>query len=140
MKRKTFQNYAVIGIVFIIFVLLLIPHHLTNIKVDDIGTIQIDFNKKGKTDRIISLNPESADFSNIEYLLKNWNSISIRAKGISSPPSADWYRVTITKKNGDEYKNFVLYNEKYIFVSNIQYKLTDGSIDLDFISNLFLHD
>jgi hypothetical protein len=140
MKRKKFQSFAVIGIILVIMVLLLIPHHLTNIKIDDIGTIQIDFNKKGKTERIISLNPETADFSNIEHLLNNWNSISIKAKGISSPPSKDWYRVTITKKNGEEYKNFVLYNEKYIFVSNIQYKLADGTIDLDFISNLFLHD
>ena len=108
----------------------LIPSKMIRINPQDVLKINI-FNGNNGKEIVIT------ERSEIEHIINNIKSISFRKGKISIGYMGYSFRTTIYKSNGSVYKTFIINSKDTIRKDPFFYKDSTGSIDYNYIKDLF---
>lgn len=106
------------------------PCSITNIAPSKVSKIEI-FN--GGTGRSITI----TDSADIEHIINNLNTISLKKEKISLGYMGCSYITTVYKANGNVYKKFIINSSDTIRKDPFFYQDSSGSIDSEYIHKLF---
>lgn len=125
-----------IGIVCVIVIAAVLiwwnlPVTIINIAPAEVSMIEI-FN--GNTGNSIII----TDTDDIEYIIANLNEITLDRGKISLGYAGYLYNVTVYESNGNKYKEFIINSKDTIRKDPLFYKVSSGSIDSEYIQNLFI--
>lgn len=108
----------------------IVPTKMIRITPQEVLKIEI-FNGNSGQEIVIT------DRSEIEHIINNINPISFRKDKISIGYMGYSFRTTIYKSNGKIYKTFIINSEDTIRKDPFFYSDSTGSIDYNFIKDLF---
>jgi hypothetical protein len=108
----------------------LVPSKMVRINPEDVLKIKI-FNGNNGKEIVIT------ERSEIDHIINNIKSISFRKGKISIGYMGYSFRTTIYKSNGSVYKTFIINSEDTIRKDPFFYRDSTGSIDYNFIKDLF---
>ncbi len=80
------------------------------------------------------------DREDIEYLISNWNEVTLKRGGISSNYSGWCFKVTIYLEDGEEadgWNDFIINSDENIRKDPFFYSTTSTLLEYDYIQNLF---
>lgn len=103
---------------------------ITNIAPSEISKIEVFSGNTGKSITI-------TDANDIEHIIKNLNTVSLKKGKISLFYMGYSYRVTLYKVSGDVYKKFIINSSDTIRKDPFFYRDSSGSIDYKYIQKLF---
>lgn len=107
-----------------------VPCSITNIEPLEVSKIGIFNGNIGKSITI-------TDTTDIEHIIKNLNSVSLKKEKISLGCMGYSYRITVYKANGGVYKEFIINSSDTIRKDSFFYQDSSGSIDYKYIQKLF---
>jgi len=108
----------------------LVPSKMIKINPQEVKKIEIFNGNNGKEILI-------TERSEIEHIINNIKSISFKKEKISIGYMGYSFRTTIYKSNGSVYKTFIINSEDTIRRDPFFYRDSTGSIDYNFIKDLF---
>lgn len=131
------NNKMIIGILCTIAVIIIggliwwnAPCSITDIAPSKVSKIEI-FN--GTTGRSITI----TDSADIEHIINNLNTISLKKEKISLGYMGCRYITTVYKANGNVYKKFIISSSDTIRKDPFFYQDSSASIDSEYIHKLF---
>lgn len=106
-----------------------VPTSIINISPSKVSKIEIFDGNTGKTITII-------DTKDIDHIIKNLNTVSVKKESISFGVMGYSFRTKIYKTNGSLYKEFIINSSDTIRKDPFFYRDSSGSIDYDYVRNL----
>ncbi|MGD9678524.1 MAG: hypothetical protein AB7V16_09285 [Vulcanibacillus sp.] len=106
-----------------------IPSSIISIQPSEVSKIGVFDGNTGKTTTIINM-------IDIEHIIKNLNSVSLKKEKISFGYMGYSFKITIYKLNGDIYKKFIINSSNTIRKDPFFYRDSSESIDYDYIQKL----
>ncbi|MGI5872660.1 MAG: hypothetical protein ACOX8T_11560 [Bacillota bacterium] len=110
-----------------------IPYSITDIAPSEVSKIKIFDGNTGKSIII-------TDATDIEHIITNLNTLSLKKEKISLGYMGYSFRTTVYRVNGDVYKEFIINSNNTIRKDPFFYRDSSGSIDYKYIQKLFDED